>query len=120
VQNVIGNCVWSAADFAFPGTNYGPTEFFSQVRRPFVAFAVPLHLGRPQLSVRAGPRGLAPMLWACVPETPVDKHSQTPAGKQNVGSAALGQPAVKPEPGPGGVECLTKGDLGSRALAAAA
>jgi hypothetical protein len=56
------------------------------------------------------------MLRASMPEAAVDEHCQMSTGKNDVGSAALGQGAVKPEPCPGCMEGLAEGEFGSCVL----
>ena len=56
------------------------------------------------------------MLRAAVPEAAVNKHGHMSTGEHDIGSTALGQVPVEPEPRACRMKCLTKANLRRGAL----
>ncbi len=103
-----------AADLALPDPHYLPAMILCELTGGPIAFGITDHLVCPELGVGAGPRRFAAVLWATVPEAPVDKDGQASPGEDEVGGTALGDLRVQAEPPAGCVHRLSEHPLRRR------
>ena len=112
-QDRVGHGARIPTNLALPHPHDVPSVISCQVCGPAIPLGVAAHLVGPELRVGPGPRRLAAVFGAAVPEAAVHEDGGVAGRQDEVRGAALRDLPMEPEPPAGRMDRLAKQDLWS-------